>query len=435
MEPFALAPERLFRGFGESTESGMAVVTRGPLIEEILPRARLPRRMRPRECPGMTLLPGLIDTHIHLDEWVPPLCLAGGITTVRDTANHPDWILELRSRSASPDFPGPRVLCAGPALDGFPYIHPRISWGLRSPEDATLAVQALARLGVDAIKLYVGLDGPMVEQAAAAAASLGLPSLGHFDSKVPLLEAVRRGVREAEHLSGLPDPFDPAAVLEITTRGVWMVPTQVVWESLLHRVDEPGRMEVAMRHVPQRVLGWWERFQAATVKADPGLRRLRDSCALHRRYLSGLIAAGARIAAGTDAPCQFVVPGDALIDELVVLTECGMTAAQALGASTARAAELLGIAGETGTIEAGKRADLLLVRGDPLNDLRALASVDTVYRQGTPWDPAALLSGMKPELMSADSFPDPFEQATEWEDWKPRYLAQEETPWRSTGPT
>ena len=88
------------------------------MIEEVAERSRLPRGMRLRECPGMTLMPGLIDTHVHLDEWVLPLCLARGITTVRDTANDPGWILPARDRAASPEFAGPRILCAGPVLDG-----------------------------------------------------------------------------------------------------------------------------------------------------------------------------------------------------------------------------------------------------------------------------------------------------------------------------
>jgi len=434
MRTAALAPERLWTGLDEPARRGWVVVVGDDRIQEIVPRDRLPRGVAVEELPGATLLPGLIDCHIHLDEWVPPLCLASGITTVRDTANHLDWILDLRRSAAEPGFPGPRVLCAGPALDGFPYVHPRITWGIRSADDAALAVRTLARRGVDAIKLYVGLDAPTVERLAAEAARVGLPTLGHFDTKVPLIDAVRLGVRETEHLAGVPDGFEPAVIDQILSRDAWVVPTQVVWEALLQAVDEPEVMADAMTRVPANVRGWWERFRDITLRDDPGLAKLRQFCRDHRRYLAALITGGARIAAGTDAPCQYVVPGRALIDELTVLVDCGMTRGQVLRAATARAAELLGIAGETGTIEPGKRADLLLVRGDPLSDLAALHAPVAVFRDGVRWDPARLLEDMHPERMPSDTFPDPFVQATEWEDWKAQYVARED-PWQATGPT
>jgi imidazolonepropionase-like amidohydrolase len=424
----AIIPGLLFTGSSDVAERGRAVLLAGARILDIVPAGSVPRGIEVHDHPDATLLPGLVDVHCHLDEWVFPLCLARGITTVRDTGNNLEWILDARARSARSDFPGPRVLCAGPVLDGFPYIHPRISWGIRDPGDGALAVRTLKRLGVDAVKLYVGLTPALAEEIIKEARAIGLPTLAHVDSRLGALAVLGFGVGETEHLEGLPGTFDDAAVAAIVASGGWTVPTQVVWEALLKREDAPATMAAAFSHVPGRVLGYWEHFRKASLESDPGLARLRAACGVHRCYLRRLIEARAPIAVGTDSLAQFVVPGFAYVDELRVLADCGMRPAGVLRCATAAGARLLGIDRETGTVEPGKAADLLLVEGDPLQDLGTLERVAAVWRQGTRWDPARLLADRPPRELPSDSFPDPFEQATEWEDWKERYLDTKETP-------
>lgn len=104
----------------------------------------------------------------------------------------------------SPEALGPIIYCCGPVLDGMPYFHPAISWGIENEEDIRLAIEFLQSRKVDAIKLYIGLDLKKVETAVEECSRRGLPLLGHFLGYVDLVKAIIAGVPEAEHYAGVP---------------------------------------------------------------------------------------------------------------------------------------------------------------------------------------------------------------------------------------
>jgi imidazolonepropionase-like amidohydrolase len=146
-----------------------------------------------------------------------------------------------------------------------------------------------------------------------------------------------------------------------------------------------------MAYAPRPLRAWWDQQYP---KAMPDELRVEWSAALAgmQIFTGRLIRRGARIIAGSDAPFVHLLPGFSLHDELQLLLACGMNPAQAIAAATDEAAEALGIDGLTGSIEAGKQADLLVLSGDPLGDIRALQRPVAVIRDGRWFSPDALLA-------------------------------------------
>ncbi len=213
-EPLALIPDRLWNPPDPEAQTGKALVIREGRIGGVVDAKALPSHLDRMRFEGCTLLPGLIDGHVHLASWMIPAFLAAGVTTVRDIGNNLDWILGLRRRLTTEERPTPRIRCCGPVLDGKTVHWPLI--GERHADAASVAkkVGQLAAAGVDAIKLYVHLDLEQVQAAVAAGQQEGVAVLAHL-GEVNGLAAARAGVAEIQHLSGIIDPFDGAHLVDL----------------------------------------------------------------------------------------------------------------------------------------------------------------------------------------------------------------------------
>jgi len=366
----------------------------------------------------------LIDTHCHLEDWAAPMFISYGITTVRDTGNELNWILAKKEEMERPEALGPSILCCGPVLDGMPYFHPVISWGIKKDEDMLLAIEYLKSRKVDAIKLYVGLDLKKVEIAVEECARRGLHLLGHFQGNVELIDAIRAGVAEVEHFAGVPSFYSEEIIQEIIKKGAWAVPTQMVFEGLNFYINNKNEMQKDMDYIPTGIFkDYLREFYDVTTKNDPGFLISNAFFKNNREYIKGMIRLGGKIASGTDAPCQFAFPGRSLFYELQVFSECGMSNSDILKCATANAAELLGIDARTGTIGKGKKADMLIVEGDPLKELSELRSIKCVYKKGYKHLSDEVLEKANPAAMPTNHLPNISELATEFSDWKEKYLS------------
>lgn len=419
----ALVPERIFTSLGNCYEYGKAVLIDGKEIVDIISVSDIHKSIQRYDYKDCTLLPGLIDTHCHLEDWVAPMCLSYGITTIRDTGNDLNWILAKREEMEEPEALGPSVLCCGPVLDGKKYLHPDISWGIEKDQDMLLAIEYLQSCNVDAVKLYVGLDLNKIKIAVEECRKRGLHLLGHFQGSIKLFDAVKAGVPEVEHFYEIPSFYSEEIIQEIIKRGTWIVPTQMVWEGPL--AYQSGRQEVLdyMDFIPEgKIKKYLRDFWKNINKNDPNLEKLKEFCKNNRKYIKEMIKQGGKIAPGTDAPAQLSFPGLSFFDELKVYFECGMSGSDVLKCATVNAAELLGIKGSTGTIEKGKDADIIIVEGDPLKNLPDLRSIKCVYKKGYMHLPHEVLQKTNPASMATNHLPDIMEAAVEWEDWKQKYL-------------
>ena len=364
------------------------------------------------DAAGRTVIPGLIDAHVHVEPWTLPLFLKYGITTVRDVHNKPEYIFPLAA-SESPS--QPRIVAAGALIDG-----PGSFWKDAIVVDDFVSARAAVRRQVEAgagvIKVYTKLHPALISVIVQEARARGVPVAAHL-GKTTATEAAMVGVTSIEHLSGIADaasaeperlykahedflggfttfelewPSLKATALDrvarlLIERKVVLVPTLVLHEAFSRLADSDLRQDPALADVPADVLGRnWDPADIMTRAhwTPQVLAAFKRTLPVLQRFIKSYRQLGGRIVAGTDTPQQFVVPGSSLHRELELYVAAGLTPAAALKSATADAADLLGIADRAGTVDVGKDADLVLLDGDPLAEIRATRRIVAVVRGG-----------------------------------------------------
>ena len=352
-----------------------------------------PEEMRVVRGEGATLIPGLIEMHTHpmtpaFGNRFGRAHLTYGVTSVRVPAAAAYRVLEERESILAGLRVGPRVFLTGAPLDGTRIYYagaPALSSG-----PAMDAALELARdLDYDVVKTYVRLDDESQREAIRRAQRMGA-----FVTSHELYPAVRYGVNGLEHVKGTsrrgfsPKMTDLGRAYQdvralIAESGVFFTPTMLIyggWDLALAR--EPTLLS------SDRRIGAFPAWLASSLTSAPDASgdpeaRLARSMALMRPMwdtVSSIAAAGGRIIAGTDTP---IIPyGLGLILEVEQLAEAGLGPAGALRAATVTAAEALGLGGELGVIAPGALADLVLIEGNPLEDIRNLRRVRAVLANG-----------------------------------------------------
>ncbi len=388
------------------------VLVRGKNIVAVLPagEAWVPADALSIDGRGKFLMPGLADMHTHVQSEGELLFLvAHGVTTIRDMFGSPYKVV-WRDRIARGEMLGPTIHAAGPIVDGDPPNMTEMAIVGAAP-DAERVIAEQKRRGYDFVKVYDGLSAEAYQAILAAAKRHGLPVAGHLPGLVKLPDALRmRGQRCFEHLSGYTDalqregsPYAPPAgdtldnarwirsidyvdergltALAVATRdaGAWNCPTLVAFEKWGYTPEEArdAVSRAEMRYVHPLLLSFWLPANQDQVAYSDALYELPAESALmkrrvevHKRIAKALIDAGAGVLLGTDLGAQFVVPGVSAWEELELLASAGLTPYQALRTATWNAAEFTGARGSFGTVAAGARADLVLLEGDPLRDVR-----------------------------------------------------------------
>jgi imidazolonepropionase-like amidohydrolase len=390
----ALVPELVWNPPDPEPLSGKAVLISGSKIEGIADAKTLSDDVDRMVFSGCTLMPGLIDAHIHMASWMVPPLLAAGVTTVRDIGNNLEWILGLRRRSEADPRPRPRIRCCGPVLDGEHVNWPHLGEAHRDPEAVAAKVDLLAAAGVDEIKLYVHLDLDQVKAAVAAGKRNNVPVVAHL-GEVNAMEAARAGVAELQHLSGIIQPFDGAHLADIgdVTEALLdadtaLCPTVIVWDRLARLSQIVSQPDPRLRWVPDEIRECWDAFPHR--HDSEGSRGRMAAVAEIQKVIPRLHEAGVPLLVGTDAPWPYLIPGFSLHDELEILHQAGLTTSEVLTAATKVASERLGVDHLTGTLERGKSADLLVVEGNPLSQINAVRQVREVFRDGLRVDVKSL---------------------------------------------
>lgn len=416
-------------------------------------KVKLPKDTLRIDGTSKYLMPGLADMHGHLThrgpeqryplETFPLLLIAHGVTTLRNMAGY-SAILSLRQQIEAGTTLGPRIFTTGPVLEGRASLTANnssispIAAAARAPDqvpqtkfletadEATAAVRQQARDGYDAIKVYNLLPKPAYDAVIRTAGDVGLPVYGHVPRSVGLAGVLSSHIRSIEHLTGYLEalqaedsPFKNVAFSQSTvamaqhvdfsklpgiaqaTRdaGVWNCPTLVVLSiGTLDEASARRRLQLpVMRYVaPARLQVWEDRIRALNGKITP--QDLTVYAAAHdvqMKIVKALHDAGARLLAGTDFAANFLVPGYSLDEELQMLVSAGLSPYESLRTATADAAEFLKKSDDFGTISPGKRADLLLVSANPLDDVRNAARLEGVMVRGRWYTKAELHSRLE----------------------------------------
>ena len=376
---------------------------------------------------GKYLIPGLWDMHVHtvFGDWLPrnervtlPLFVANGVTGVRDMGGDLAVLKEWRAAIAAGRLLGPRMIIAGPMLDGpiprFPSSAP-----VATQADARRIVDELQAQGVDFIKIQSMIPRDGYFAAADEAKKVGISFVGHVPDAVRASEASDAGQRSIEHFTGIFEgastiedqlitgpkslgvnvkTFDPERarqLIELMAKNqTWQVPT-LVWERGQWLVDDIDKTHDPLtKYAPH---AWKDRTWPMFVReimegmdTDP-LPVRRHFVQMELDMTLAMFRAGVPFLAGTDtAAGVHVFPGFSLHEELALFVKAGLTPLQALQTTTLNPARFLGRVADMGSVAEGKVADLVLLDANPLDNINNTRRIRGVLLAGRYFDRAAL---------------------------------------------
>lgn len=420
---------RVVDGTGAAPKDGQVVVVRDGRIAEVAP-AHLydpPADATLLDLSGHTVIPGIVGLHNHtfyttaarrvqLTESAPRMYLGSGVTTIRTTGSyHPYSELNLRRAIRAGEEPGPRMYITGPYITGATTSY---MTGVTTPEDARRVVAYWAEEGVEWMKAYTTIGREELRAAIEEAHARGLKMTGHLCS-VSFREAVELGIDNLEHglftntdyapdktVDACPSGFREhildldmegpevqATFRAMIDNGVPMTSTLAVYELIVP--DRPPleqrMLDMLAPEVREEYLA--TRAEIAENGADsPWPRVFRQAQA----YEKAFVEAGGLLGAGVDPTgIGGALPGFGDQRNYELLIEAGFAPVEAIRIMTLNGATILGDEDEYGSVEPGKRADLVVIDGDPIGNPEEIRNVAIVFRDGVGYDPDALLESVR----------------------------------------
>ncbi len=348
-------------------------------------RVAVPPQATVVSAAGKTVMPGLWDMHAHFEqvEW-GPIYLAAGVTTVRDVGNEFEFVTAVRDAVAAGKGLGPRMLLAG-IIDG---AGPQGLGVARAatPDEGRRWVDRYRDAGFDQIKIYSSMTLEVLRAISSEAHAFGMTVTGHVPDGMNAFAAMDAGLDQIDHVEYLTavTDSDPQAVVAALKRHKTVVdPTLALYELLARPFTQSiDAFEPGIRKVAPELETPLNGFGSAPAAAPRRRARLDQGLALVNR----LHRAGIPIVAGTDQS----VPGHSLHREIELYVRAGFSPFDALAAATIVPARAMKKEFESGTIEKGKRGDLIVLDGSPLDDIRNTRRIYRVITNGRVFDPAPL---------------------------------------------
>jgi hypothetical protein len=421
----------LIDGTGKAPVQNVRILVEGNTIRRIWTgdanAPSLPPDTQVVNAQGKFIIPGLIDSHVHYREYMGELFLAYGVTAVYDLGNPVYWQAAIKKGLNEGKIHGPRFyFCGGITLPGAsgggePTVRARDFAEMKSLDDAKRAV-AVVREKTDCLKLSESVNAGTFTVLAREARAAGMGVISH---SLNVTDSASWGITGVEHMVGVaistiraPEGrralagmnieaghknsllyqwMEPAYFQEVidslVSRQVMINPTlHFEWKALTEHAPEHELEDTRLlanprlQYVPlsERMVSlgqyhWADgRSSADREQFLKGYRRVQE-------FLSRFVKAGGKIYSGTDSAAA-TTPGLSLHHEMELLVDAGLTPMDALRTSTQWAAEIIGLQRQLGTVEAGKLADLVILRSNPLDDIRRAKEVDTVIRDGEIMD-------------------------------------------------
>jgi hypothetical protein len=372
---------------------------------------------------GKYLIPGLAEMHAHvppIDDLTPMkevllLFAANGITTIRGMLGHPKH-LQLRSMINNGEVLGPRLYTTGPSFNGF---------AVKTPETGASMVRSQKQAGYDFLKLHPGLTKENFASIASTAKEVGIPFVGHVSFGVGVWRAIDAGYSSIDHLDGfiegmvpgienmveqqaglfgmfVADRADttmiPKLMNGLKSKNIWVVPTQSLAERWFSPdfTAEDFTSDPESKYIKQETLNnWIEAKKNLLANPEYNASKIKDYIALRRRLIKACQQYGVGLLLGCDAPQVFNVPGSSTHYELEYLVRSGLTPYEALRTGTVNVAAYLKLP-DTGMIKRGYTADLVLIDGNPLQDITQTRKVRGVMLNGKWLSREYIDAGLKP---------------------------------------
>jgi imidazolonepropionase-like amidohydrolase len=410
----------------ERVLTNQTVVIKNGLIDQIgdTKKVKLSRETAQIDGTGKYLIPGLVDMHTHLlsdsDEFPDSIgphelrvMVANGVTTVRFMIGTPE-LLALRARSAKGEIQAPTIFVASPHLTGREQGN---NFVVNTPEEAREAVRKSKAAGYDFIKVTTFIKAEVYEAAVDEAAKQNIRVVGHADSRFVGVERAWKAKQQIEHLDGYMelllrddalmkgsvsdiyiynpenwksfDYIDESKIPEVARKTVasnpYVDPTQHFMKNTFGRLrtEEEIRKQPDFRFYPPKVQQQWLDFYKKnrfinTVPLDQRARWVK----LREKLIKAIYDAGGHIRTGSDTPEFLWLYGFGMHHELQALKDAGLSNYAVLEAATKNPSMFLGTIDKVGTIEKGKRADLILLNTNPLSDISATQNRAGVMLKG-----------------------------------------------------
>jgi len=411
----ALVGGMLIEGYVAPPVHHAAILIRGDEILAVGPagEVEIPEEAHLIDTRGKTMLPGLIDAHVHVDlvghgdyarfyefiggmqrlgEVMPIAAkqmLRAGVTTAVDLGT-PFEIFGLRERIGAGEIPGPRLIVSGPwitrlYLESVPGAYQIL---IDSPAAAAAAANRLIDRGVDVIKTWEGLTPADYEAVVEAAHARGVKVHAHLYQPEKIRAAIDAGVDVLQHVGSAKNaPYDGALVREIAQKKIpvvqtiahriWVYPATLAFPE---RLRDPVLAEDMPADIYRELQASFENFHRLAYFRDIGLEMRRA-----KQSAGQFIAADAYMGVGSDAASPLNFHTEAMWREMSALVDSGMNERQAIVAATKTNAEIIDRFDRLGSLEPGKLADILVVEGNPLAVIERLGDVAFVVKGGVPY--------------------------------------------------
>lgn len=419
------------------------VLIRGGIIEKIgsVKKIKIPSDYTLIEGKGKYLVPGFFDMHTHFfqeqgehkntNESELKMMLANGLTTARIMAGHPDY-LTARQKIKNNDWIGPDLFIASPQIVG------RWNWGtdfknyevVDSPEKAFEAVKKFKQEGYDEIKLSFMVKRDVFDAIHSAAREIGIKVTGHVGPDVKLPAALVQK-QQIEHMDEfidmlLPDTTHnhgqsvsdmniwrpnawatvplldeakiPFLIQSVKQAGVYVTPTNYFFFSSFGdgMTEEQYKLKPDYAYIPSNIKTERWQIKDRYWKNPPPESSRKKYVAIRKKITYELWKAGVPLMAGSDSPEWFLAQGFSIHDEIETFVNSGLTPFAALQTATINPAKYLGVDNIKGVIEEGKKADLIILDGNPLEEINNTRKIHGVFKSGI-W----ISSEMKNDLLTA----------------------------------
>ena len=430
--PIAIIGGNLIDGTGRPPLADSAVIIENGRFTAIGKRTdvAIPAGAERIDATGKTILPGLIDGHCHLRDWMGELYLHFGVVTCPTISNNPvDWVIAQRDGVRNGTIRGPRIWAAGnvvdgPAPEGIGGLRrQRMSIIVRTPDEAKKAVRDLADKGVDGYKFFERLAPDVAKAGAEQAHALGKPVIGH---SLDIFAAADAGYQSVEHSWSVaytsiqnperkseldrarmnkkittaevhsymePEMFDRIIKAMVAKNVHWSPTWGTTFRALSPRAQQLRDQELAVLKDPNaRYLPGYirkasdEHFSYFENASAEKRARLMTGFTNVQEFVRKFVAAGGKVHLGSDP--DNILAGWGVHAEMSLFAGTGFSAVQAIQAASLNVAQAWGKDKDFGSIEKGKIADLVIVRGDPTRDIFATQNVEMLFMEGRAVDTA-----------------------------------------------
>jgi imidazolonepropionase-like amidohydrolase len=392
---FAIVGARVIDGTGSAAIENSTVVVRDGRIAAVGPSAsiKVPAGTRIIHAEGKSLLPGLWEMHTHYSgvEFGPAL-LAAGVTTARDCGGEFEFLTTVRKMIDQDHALGPKLLLAGLIDSGGPLAFGNVD--VENPAEAATAVDFYADAKFEQIKVYTQIQPEILKAIASEAHKRGMTVTGHVPAAMNAFEGIEDGMDQINHLQFVIRAMNPDGgvgpvdldseqskklIALLKERQIVVDPTNGWGEMAGHPKDiDPATFEPGINAAPFTLAS---KYRAMGV--DPSeTTKFRERMETNRKVVHALLEAGVPIVPGSDTG----LIGYGLDRELELYVQAGMTPMQAIQSATIASARAMKLDKDSGSIEVGKRADLVLIKGNPDKNISDIRQVTSVVTNGRMYD-------------------------------------------------